>query len=641
MKSMKSVHQRLNKRFTAIFLGKAVALAAICLVVTGCALVEMQKEYDKSLGFIMIIGRIYGNLPENVPIVVAARSTHIAAYTVLHGPGEYEIAVPRGSYHVFAYQDLNSNLVYEKGEPAGQHGSPTLVRAPAVGVVYDIDIKIPEKGQKIVVPHGTEISSTRPQKLYSRQAGAIARLDEERFAEEHGVKGFWEPVSFFSEQGGNIYFLEEYDPDKIPILFIHGATGTPRGWQYMVDHIDRDRFQPWFFYYPTGARIDSIANLLYWKLINLQTKYQFKKMYITAHSMGGLVARSFLVNYGRRFPFVKLFISLATPWGGDHMAELGVKQSPVLIPSWIDMQPNGDFIKSLYRKKLPEDVRFYMFYGYKGSRNPLRSNNDGTITLSSLLDARPQSEAQMNYAFNEDHASLLLSEEVVTQYNAILNEFYEDQDAAPARSGGYLKVNFSYDYEFTGIRPMPLLVLVPDGKNSAEIVTFLNNDDSGKSFGPFPPGTYFAAMAVMSAKPGKKWVPVRIENNKTEELDFVFAPDGEIFGCVTAAMKRDEKFLGRPDMIYRSVDENIHIRDIRLEGEGIQRQMQAIAGKPAKVFLVEREDYCFSKCFGFFNLPAGNYKLTISAQGYQDVEEHYCVEPGKPKYYRVTELSPE
>ena len=42
--------------------------------------------------------------------------------------------------------------------------------------------------------------------------------------------------------------------------------------------------------------------------------------------MGGLVARSFIVNYGPQFPYVKLFISLATPWGGDRMAEYGVKQ---------------------------------------------------------------------------------------------------------------------------------------------------------------------------------------------------------------------------------------------------------------------------------------------------------------------------
>jgi hypothetical protein len=165
-----------------------------------------------------------------------------------------------------------------------------------------------------------------------------------------------------------------------------------------------------------------MAYLLLWKLVNLQTKYQFNKIFITAHSMGGLVARSFIINYGPQFPYVKLFISLATPWGGDRMAEYGVRQSPVVIPSWIDMQPEGDFIKSLYLTKMPESISFYMFCGYRGNRNPFRSNNDGTITLSSIMDNRTQSEAQMNYVFNEDHASILSSEQVLFQYNAILDE---------------------------------------------------------------------------------------------------------------------------------------------------------------------------------------------------------------------------
>ena len=66
------------------------------------------------------------------------------------------------------------------------------------------------------------------------------------------------------------------------MLFIHGATGTPRNWRYFIKHIDRTRFQPWFFYYPSGLRIDSMAYLLLWKLANLQAKYHFNKIYFTA-----------------------------------------------------------------------------------------------------------------------------------------------------------------------------------------------------------------------------------------------------------------------------------------------------------------------------------------------------------------------
>lgn len=638
--------------FPRVLRNAILTLCAVCVTAAGCALIKSKKDIDTSMETTVIVGRIHAPLSVNGPIIVAARSiddgNEIAQYTVVHDSGEYELAVDQGNYHVFAYIDRNSNLVYEAGEPAGQYGEPDFVRAPAVGVVFDIDVVIPQGGASIAIPYGTKIAPVRPEKLYSHQAGDITNLDDERFDDESGVKGFWEPISFFREIGGNIFFLEPYDPDKTPILFIHGAAGTPRGWKYFIDHIDRTRFQPWFFYYPTGSRLDSMSYLLYWKLSNLQIKYQFTDIYITAHSMGGLVARSFIVNYGRQFPCVTLFISLATPWGGDRMAELGVQQSPVVIPSWIDMQPDGDFIKSLYRMSLPEPVSFYMFYGHKGSRSPFRSNNDGTITLSSLLDSRPQSEAEMNYAFNEDHTSILYSKEVLTQYNAILSAFDDKKNASLHRSGGYLKLHFAYDHEFNATGPMHTLILRPVDKKNAETVIFVNHEDSGKVLGPFPTGEYIASMVTMAAKPVRNEVPVSIESGQTKDLEFVIMPDGVIRGCVTAELKAEDKAIGMPDYRYRSSDEKIDIESVTLQGAGFYRQLTPIGGQAADYddflnhnYLISRDDFCIDTCFGFFGLPAGNYKLTINASGYEPIEKKYVVTPGDLEYFRVTELTPE
>jgi hypothetical protein len=101
-----------------------------------------------------------------------------------------------------------------------------LVSAPAGGVVSEIDFVIPEKGRNIDLP------------------------------------------------------------EKIPILFVHGAVGSPKGWEYFVNNIDRARFQPWFFYYPTGARIKSMSYLLFWKLFNLQIKYKFNALQPAAERCG-------------------------------------------------------------------------------------------------------------------------------------------------------------------------------------------------------------------------------------------------------------------------------------------------------------------------------------------------------------------
>ena len=639
----------LKQGLSPLFNKMNIILLLICFVAVSCTLVKLRKDVSESLESTVLVGRISTSFPGKGPIVVAAYSMNhgkreIAPhYTVLHDSGEFELGVAKGDYYVFAYWDKNSNLIYEAGEPAGQYGDPKLISAPAGGVVSGIDFAIPEKGRNIDLPHGFEISSVKPKKLHSRLAGTITDLDDELFSEEYGSKGFWEPGAFFKEVGGNIYFLEEYDPEKIPILFVNGAAGTPKGWRYFVNNIDRTRFQPWFFYYPTGARIKSMSYLLFWKLFNLQIKYKFNKIYITAHSMGGLVVRSFIMDYARYFPSVKLFISLATPWGGDRMAEYGVKQSPAVIPSWIDMQPEGDFMKSLYSAKMPETISFYLFFGHRGSRNPFRSNNDETITLSSLLDRRSQSEAKRVYAFNEDHASIAFSKEVLAQYNTIINTFDEKHDELLHGTGGYLQLHFSYDYPIDGVRPLPSLVLRPIGKKHAETVIFLNANDNGIILGPLPSGKYTASIYAEAVKPGKKHVPVSIESNKTKELDFVFTPDGVIAGYVTTALKPEDRPGGMPATSYLPVDKKITIQSITLKGNGVHRVLHPLEDKDVNLtdYFISQADFCHNGYFNFFGLPSGVYELVVTAEGYKPMIAKHSATPGKQKAYRVIELTRE
>jgi pimeloyl-ACP methyl ester carboxylesterase len=624
---------------------QVLLILVACFVAAGCTLAKLKKDVKESLASTILVGHVSTPSPGNGPIVVAAYAIHqgkkeIAHHTILHDSGEYELMVAPGDYYVFGFWDKNSNLIYDAGEPAGQYGDPKVVSVPAGGVVLQIDFVIPEKGNEIGLPQGFQISSVRPQKLQSRLAGAIADLDDERFADENGKKGFWEPVEFYKEFGGNIYFLEPYDPKKIPILFIHGAGGSPTGWKYFVDHIDRTRFQPWFFYYPTGARIKSMSYLLYWKLFNLQVKYRFDKLFITAHSMGGLVARSFLVDYVRYCPYVKLFISLATPWGGDRMAEYGVSQSPAVIPSWIDMQPEGEFIQSLYRTKIPETTSFYMFSGHRGGRNPFQSNNDGTISLSSILDLRPQAEAKMNYAFNEDHASIAFSREVLAQYNTIIHMHDEESAASHQGSGGYLRLHFSYNDPVAEVRPWPSLILRPAGKKEAETVITLSADDSGRILGPFPPGDYSASMIAVASKAGEKDIPLSIESGKTGELSFVLTPDGTVSGYVTAAVKAEDRPAGMPADRYLPADQKIAIQTISLSGAGIRRVLYPLTGENINhmEYLISRVDFCYDGSFFFFGLSAGVYELVIHARGYQPLTQKYTVIPGRQEEQRVSEL---
>ena len=78
------------------------ALVSFCM--TGCALVKLKKEVNRSLESTVIVGRVYGKFPGKGPIIVAAcpagEKNKIAHYTVLHDSGEYELMVNQGRYYV-------------------------------------------------------------------------------------------------------------------------------------------------------------------------------------------------------------------------------------------------------------------------------------------------------------------------------------------------------------------------------------------------------------------------------------------------------------------------------------------------------------------------------------------------------------
>ena len=253
----------------------------------------------------------------------------------------------------------------------------------------------------------------------------------------------------------------------------------------------------------------------------------------------------------------------------------------------------------------------------------------------------------MSYAFNEDHTSILFSEEVLAQYNAILDAFDEKQSGSIQSSGGYIKPHFTYDYNVQGAGPRHTLILRPIGKKDTETVIFLDDEDNGKILGPFPTGDYVASLVTLAAKPEKNEIPVSIESNNTNDLNFVLMPDGVIRGCVTASLQAEDKSMGMPDYIYRLSDKEIKIKSITLKGIEFFRELTPIDGKVTVYddflnhqYLISRADFCIDTCFGFFGLSAGDYRLTINAKGYIPIERKYTVRPGKPQYFRITELKP-
>ena len=215
-----------------------------------------------------------------------------------------------------------------------------------------------------------------------------------------------------------------YNPHKIPVLFVHGAVGTPRDFAVIAKAIDRNHYQPWYFYYPSGVRLGNVVDALVETVERLRDKYDFGSMIVTAHSMGGLVSRGFINKFTRsgNAAVIPLFVSISTPWGGSRLAAKGAAQAPVAVPSWYDMAPQSEFIELLFAMPLAAVVKHHLFFGFKGDCSMFMDNNDGSVELESELDYRAQNEAIAIFGLNEDHTSILQSKELLEHYRRILED---------------------------------------------------------------------------------------------------------------------------------------------------------------------------------------------------------------------------
>jgi hypothetical protein len=389
---------------------------------------DIKQTSPEKCGY--LIGRIICKSQRMKPLVVVAYSeryskNRIADYTILYKPGPYMLYVPEGTYDIIVFEDADGDSVCKQDEFLNRFESNGSVSIEAGQVVGKIDIIVTDSENKpFEYPISLKISPDADSKLKTFVTGGTVDLESDMFSKKYGTIGLWSPSEFVNAVGGSIYALEKYDSSKIPILFVHGSGGTPRDWKYFARNIDRNRYQAWFFYYPSGLRLKTLSDLLQEELKSIYDQYHFKQLYIAAHSMGGLLVRSFINQYvseNHQYT-IKIFISLSTPWGGIQRADLAPKNPKLFnYPAcWKDLASDSIFIETLFNKKLPCDVLYSLFFGYRGDKLLLSGADDGTVALKSQLDCRAQSEAIRCYGFNEDHVSILLSGEAIRQFNEML-----------------------------------------------------------------------------------------------------------------------------------------------------------------------------------------------------------------------------
>ena len=123
--------------------------------------------------------------------------------------------------------------------------------------------------------------------------------------------GFLNPSE--AERLTGLFMLEPYDPNRIPVIMVHGLLSSPLTWMEMFNDLRsfpdiQQRYQFWFYLYPTGQPFPVSARQLRESLAQAipaldphHRNPHMNQLVLVGHSMGGLLSRLQVSPSGDRF----------------------------------------------------------------------------------------------------------------------------------------------------------------------------------------------------------------------------------------------------------------------------------------------------------------------------------------------------
>jgi hypothetical protein len=147
----------------------------------------------------------------------------------------------------------------------------------------------------------------------------------------------------------HLYCMDGYDPQRIPVVFVHGLLSDPHIWLNTVNAISSDpelraKYQPWYFLYPTGIGVPQTSARL---RASLQ---QARDYFEPEHNEPGQVSSSLDAAAGEH---------------RDNCASDGVLSPPLLLDRarlWAPSRPDADgggdqHVQDHRVQNVPEEVR--------------------------------------------------------------------------------------------------------------------------------------------------------------------------------------------------------------------------------------------------------------------------------------------
>jgi len=256
-----------------------------------------------------------------------------------------------------------------------------------------------------------------------------------------GLMGALQSAHYEKKTG--LYFLQPYDPERIPVVFVHGLASTPFTWVQTINGLQADpeirkHYQFWVFAYATGNPVLYSALRLREELARIDKLYPNHKGYVlVGHSMGGLLTRVQVTNMSKADwektlgppgmelmaslnpadlvakatifqanPRIKRVVFVCTPHRGSKMASGGIGSFAIkLISLPVDLQtrmkseiPDAT-LRKLNNGRLPNSVSnlkpdapylailnkeaihapYHSIIGNRGKVGPLAESSDGVV----------------------------------------------------------------------------------------------------------------------------------------------------------------------------------------------------------------------------------------------------------------------
>ena len=418
----------------------AILITVATLILSGCGYMKMtfkrahanrwdslraQKAAYPESNFI-VLGKVVMQEQSDLPVAVVAvsddlRKDEVVDMFFLNSPSYYTLYLPPGQYRLIAFADLNENRRFETEEAIGRYDTSGILvlEEGEGGVVEGADIHADASR-----PFSADFrfnKRIRGNLSAMDLAGITKPLDDSLFNQRMGEIGLYDPANFMKRVPSLLYTVEG-DRSRIPVLFVHGITGTPANWKHIASRLP-EGFHPWFFYYPSGESLEKNAELLY---IVMDDILPFEPIIIVSHSMGGLVVKAALDRYSRerRSDYLRMYISIAVPYGGVERAS-AARMSDVSAPSWLDLIPGSDFLnRYVAGGQMPDHTAFHLIFGYGDEEGRC---SDGNIDLVSQLEPLTESYAASVYGYNLSHTDLLTDEAVSERINMLLRSLVATQ----------------------------------------------------------------------------------------------------------------------------------------------------------------------------------------------------------------------